>query len=67
MKILSFGDKLAFLSQYVFHFHVLDDYKKKKKDREIIHRIRKSWRGALSFFLKLIVNCKYIFYIRYCF
>ena len=31
MKTLSFGDKLAFLSQYVFHFHVLDDYKKKKK------------------------------------
>ena len=31
MKTLSFGDKLAFLSQYVFHFHVLDDYKKKKE------------------------------------
>ena len=27
--LMSFGDKLAFLSQYVFHFHVLDDYKKK--------------------------------------
>ena len=26
---MSFGDKLAFLSQYVFHFHVLDYYKKK--------------------------------------
>ena len=25
---LSFGDKLAFLSQHVFHFHVLDDNKK---------------------------------------
>ena len=29
MKTLSFGDKLAFLSQHVFHFHVLDDNKKK--------------------------------------
>ena len=29
MKTLSFGDKLAFLSQHVFHFHVVDDYKKK--------------------------------------
>ena len=28
MKTLSFGGKLAFWSQYVFHFHVLDDYKK---------------------------------------
>ena len=31
MKALSFGDKLAVLSQHVFHFHfdVLDDNKKK--------------------------------------
>ena len=26
---MSFGDKLAFLRQHVFHFYVLDDYKKK--------------------------------------
>ena len=25
MKILSFGDKLAFLSQQVFHFHDLNE------------------------------------------
>ena len=31
MKTLSFGDKLAFLSQHVFYFHVLDDDTKKKK------------------------------------
>ena len=61
MKTLSFGDKLAFLSQHVFHFQVIDDLK--KKVLEIIRRIRKSWRGALAFFLKLIVNCKYIFYM----
>ena len=30
MKTLSFGDKLAFLSQHVFYFHVLDDDTKKK-------------------------------------
>ena len=41
MKTLSFGGKLAFLSQYVLHFHVFDDYK--KKDLGIIRRIRKSW------------------------
>ena len=40
MKTLSFGGKLAFLSQYVLHFHDFDDYKKKT---EIIRRIRKSW------------------------
>ena len=28
MKTLSFGDKLAFLGQHVFHFHVHDDNKK---------------------------------------
>ena len=28
MKTWSFGDKLAFLGQHVFHFHVLDDNKK---------------------------------------
>ena len=31
---------------------------------EIIRRNRKYWRGALGFFLKLIVNCKYILYTR---
>ena len=30
MKTLSSGDKLAFLSQHVFQFHVLDDYTQKK-------------------------------------
>ena len=39
VKTLSFGDKLAFLSQHVFHFHVLNDYKKKLL--EIMRRIRK--------------------------
>ena len=63
MKTLSFGDNLAFLRQHVFHFHVFDDYKKKGL-LEIIRRIRKSWHGALGFFLKLIVNCNYIFYMR---
>ena len=29
MKTLSFGDKLAYLSQHVFHFRVLDDDTKK--------------------------------------
>ena len=33
MKTLSSGDKLAFLIQHVFHFHVLDDYTKKKTSR----------------------------------
>ena len=43
MKTLSSGDKLAFLIQHVFHFHVLDDYTKKKKLHEIIRTVRKSW------------------------
>ena len=43
MKTLSFGDKLAFLSQHVFYFHVLDDDTKKKNLHEIIRRVRKSW------------------------
>ena len=43
MKTLSSGDKLAFLSQHVFHFHVLDDYTQKKKLHEIIRTVRKSW------------------------
>ena len=30
MKTLSFGDKLAFSSQHVFHLLVLDDFTKKK-------------------------------------
>ena len=33
MRTLSFGDKLAFLGQHVFHFHVLDDCKKKNTSR----------------------------------
>ena len=33
MKTLSFGDNLAFLSQHVFYFHVLDDDTKKKPSR----------------------------------
>ena len=39
MKTLSFGNKLAFLSQ--FYFHVLDDdtKKKKKHTHEIILRV----------------------------
>ena len=39
MKTLSFGNKLAFLSQ--FYFHVLDDDTKKKKTNthEIIRRV----------------------------
>ena len=32
MKTLSFGDKLAFLGQHVFHFHVLDDNKKTSRN-----------------------------------
>ena len=36
--------------------------KKKKTSLQIIPRIRKSSWGALGFFLKLIINCKYIFY-----
>ena len=63
MRTLSFGDKLAFLGQHVFHFHVHDDYKKKIHEI-LIRRNKKSWCGALGFFLKLIVN---IFYIRYYF
>ena len=35
---------------------------KKKTSLQIIPRIRKSSWGALGFFLKLIINCKYIFY-----
>ena len=42
MKTLSFDDKLAFLSQHVFYFHVLDDDTKKNL-HEIIRRVRKSW------------------------
>ena len=36
--------------------------KKKKTSLQIIPRIKKSSWGALGFFLKLIINCKYIFY-----
>ena len=32
MKTLSFGDKLAFLGQHVFHFHVHDDNKKASRN-----------------------------------
>ena len=32
MKIWSFGDKSAFLGQYVFYFNVLDDYKKNSRN-----------------------------------
>ena len=37
MKTLSFANKLAFLSQHVFYFHVFDD--NKKKLHEIIRRV----------------------------
>ena len=33
MKTLSFGDKLAFLGQHVFHFHVHDDNKKTSRNK----------------------------------
>ena len=38
MKTLSFGNKLAFLSQHVFYFHFLGDFTKKKL-HEIIRRV----------------------------
>ena len=37
MKTSSFGDKLAFSSQHVFHLLVLDDYTKKR--HKIIRRV----------------------------
>ena len=36
MKTLSSGDKLAFLSQHVLHFHVLDDYTKKNFTKQSV-------------------------------
>ena len=36
MKTLSSGGKLAFLSQHVFHFYVLDDYTKKNFTRQSV-------------------------------
>ena len=63
MKTSSLGDKLTVLSQHVFHLHVLDDHTK-KKIHEIICRVWKSWCGTVGFFLKLIVNPKYMFHIR---
>ena len=41
MTVLLFGDKLAFLSQHVFQFNVLDDLKK-GTSRNIL-TLRTSW------------------------
>ena len=48
MKTLSFGDKLAFLSQHVFHFHVLDDYKKKLLEIELGNVGEEHWASSLE-------------------
>ena len=42
MKISSFGHKLAFLSQHVFHFHILDDDTKKNFTNNLL-RVSKFW------------------------